>query len=141
MKGRWHNVPARIASLLRNFCACSSKNCVTPASFLFWLAIPESTFSKTVFQLICKNLTLSGEMRNFEDFLVATLTFCMFSQNDLLRCKCRGAACMLAMGLTSLPVYKSMVPKYPNRCFKRTCVKRSCCGNCTSMRWSAGAPT
>ena len=73
--------------MLRLVCYClrSPRGGMNARSFLFWLDVPASTFTKTVFDLICKNLTLSGEMRSFEDFLVATITFCMFSQNDLLR--------------------------------------------------------
>ena len=72
-------------------------------------------------------------MRNFEDFLVATLTFCMLSQNDLLRCKWR------ASGDVFTPLYKTVAQTISELMLERINVKRSCCGDC--MRWSAGVHT
>ncbi len=70
-----------------NLAVRSARGCVSDKSFLFWLELPRTTFTRTVFRLVCTNLTLSGDLRTFEDFLVAVITFCMFGQFDLLRCK------------------------------------------------------
>jgi EF-hand domain pair len=35
--------------------------------------------------LFPENLTLSGKLKQFDDFLVAIITFCLFTQADLLR--------------------------------------------------------
>jgi hypothetical protein len=95
----------------------SESGCVTSGSFLDWVGVQQSTFNKTIFQLISRrcfavkpplfllsnavlgrlgitviahfplteNLTLSGKLRQFDDFLVAMITFCLFTQSDLLR--------------------------------------------------------
>ncbi len=65
----------------------SARGCVIDKGFLYWIDVPNTMFTRTVFRLVCTNLTLSGDLRTFEDFLVAVITFCMFGQYDLLRCK------------------------------------------------------
>lgn len=64
----------------------SSDGNITPGSFLDWMESPITKFTLSLFKLISTNLTMSGKMKNFDDFVVAVITFCLFSQHDLLRC-------------------------------------------------------
>jgi hypothetical protein len=87
----------------------SERKRVNSASFLDWIEVPNNVFDRCLFRVIERawaccfvtsseqlrsgcvltvssgTLTLSGKMQSFADFLVAIITLCLFTQEDLMR--------------------------------------------------------
>ncbi len=57
------------------------------SSFLDWIELERNAFTRMMCHLLRVNLTLSGSLTTFSDFITAVISMSLFSQQDLMKCK------------------------------------------------------